>query len=146
MIFSSEQDGQDAAIFHKKCNYRGPTVSLYKIEGGPVFGGYTTAQWQSIRTFKSDGHAVLFNLTDRVLFPILNREKAILCGSNTGPCFGEGDLQIFEKFHGPRNCQVRVNQNSYQILSTNEGLNMLTRGQEVTCTISLLEVWLITYK
>ena len=42
MIYNAREDGWKAKDFHKKCDRKGPTVSITKVKDGPCIGGFTT--------------------------------------------------------------------------------------------------------
>ena len=77
--------------FHKICDFKAPTITLYQIKDGDCIGGYTEVQWLSNRTqSKADKNAMLFNATSRRKFPSKNTGKDIWCSLEMGPSFGSG--------------------------------------------------------
>jgi hypothetical protein len=58
-----------------------------------IFGGYTTASWDSSNKFKSDPNAFIFSLTNKDNLPLKMKigyihDDAIYCYSRWGPTFG----------------------------------------------------------
>jgi hypothetical protein len=47
MLYRGSRDGFKAFDFHRMTDGKGPTLTLFKIEDGDCFGGYTEAKWSS---------------------------------------------------------------------------------------------------
>ena len=62
-LYRASEDGWMHKDFHSRCDNKGPTISLFKIENGDCIGGFTNVQWQSERKYEHDSEAMLFNLT-----------------------------------------------------------------------------------
>ncbi len=90
LLFSTSRDGWKAKDFHSRCDGKGPTVSLFRTEKNECVGGFTMAQWSSPKEaeFKKDKTAFLFNLNTNKVFKCKDKNKAIRCSINEGPCFG----------------------------------------------------------
>jgi hypothetical protein len=43
MLFRASEDGWSPEDFHSRCDKKGPTLSLFKIQDGDCIGGYTAA-------------------------------------------------------------------------------------------------------
>jgi hypothetical protein len=41
-IYLASENGWYAEDFHRLCDGKGPTISLFKVKDGPWIGGYTT--------------------------------------------------------------------------------------------------------
>ena len=99
----------------------------------------------------SDKEAMLFNLTTKRHFKVIQEQNAILCQYGYGPCFGEswGDLQVREPFNGENMCRSCTTKSNYGIKIDSEGRNNLTNevsqeflGYKISSfTILELEVW-----
>lgn len=66
LIYRATRDGFSAQSFHQKCDNRGPTLTVIRSTGGYLFGGYTSASWET-RVFsavKTDKNAFLFTLSN----------------------------------------------------------------------------------
>ena len=95
LLFLSTRDGATAAAFHKRCDAKGPTLTLIKDTDGNVFGGYTQENWSSKWKYVSDPAAFLISVvsphgTPPVLFPSTGGNYSIGCNSLCGPIFGDG--------------------------------------------------------
>ena len=38
-------DGWAASTFHSRCDGKGPTVTIIRVQGKYIFGGYTSVSW-----------------------------------------------------------------------------------------------------
>lgn len=47
LIYRGSRDSFSAKIFHKKCDNKGPTLSIIKSEYGNIFLFYTDISWSS---------------------------------------------------------------------------------------------------
>ena len=101
--------------FHRLCDGKGPTLSLFKVDGtGQCIGGFTNAQWSSPddEILVADPGAVLFNLTQQTAFRVIETDQAIACQKDLGPCFSN-TLSAWEPFNGNNKCISRYNHNYY---------------------------------
>ena len=53
LLYRASRDGFAAAVFHSKCDDKGPTVTIVK-SGNNIFGGFTKQSWagKSVPDFK----------------------------------------------------------------------------------------------
>jgi len=106
-IYSARFDGFQAEIFHKKCDNKGPTLTLIKNEYDFIFGGYAYLSWNSkdmyggtvFRRFCNDVNAFLFQLSPKnkiILQKINNNGVGSVMHDGSRMCvFGKGpDLDI----------------------------------------------------
>ncbi len=66
--YKGSRDGWMIADFHRMSDFKGPTVTLFKIkDNNQCVGGFTSALWASPELYSevSDSTAMLFNLTTR---------------------------------------------------------------------------------
>ena len=147
LIYSGSVHGWLYADFHKYCDGKSPTITLYQIKDGDCIGGYTKAQWSSDGTPKIDSNTFLFNATTHSQFPTKNNGEKydIYCGNSNGPDFGDSawELRAMEPFNGERNCISLSNQNVFSVPLKN-GINCLTNQEDRKFTITELEVWLVS--
>ena len=47
LIYRGSEDGFTAAVFHSKCDKKGPTLVIIQSEHKKIFGGYTDIDWGS---------------------------------------------------------------------------------------------------
>ena len=101
MIYQGSINGFTCLEFHKACNYRGATISLFKLKNGLCIGGFTKAQWKSVENVNvNDPNAFLFSVTDKKWYRCKSAYSAIFNDKNTGPNFGIEELLAEEPFDG----------------------------------------------
>ena len=94
LLYRATKDGFGAKDFHSKCDGHSNTLTILKAKGSEfIFGGFTTAEWDSSSELKSDANAFIFSLTNKDNKPlkmkvIPNEQSAIYCDSESGPIFG----------------------------------------------------------
>ncbi|CAH3168587.1 unnamed protein product, partial [Porites lobata] len=95
-------DGWAASTFHSRCDNIGPTVTIIRVGGKYIFGGYTSLSWGNCQ-YRYDSQAFLFSLVNKpglapVKLPVYrNYGNAIYDCSSYGPTFGGGhDLFIVD--------------------------------------------------
>ena len=44
LCWRASQHGWAASVFHKRCDFKGPTVTIIRV-GEYIFGGYSDASW-----------------------------------------------------------------------------------------------------
>jgi sugar lactone lactonase YvrE len=100
--YNGERDGFAARTFHDRCDNKGPTITVLRVDtGGPkgrVFGGYSKVSWASRSQYVYSNADWLFRFApdlERTL-PTLNRpQNAIYDAANYCPTFGGGhDLYL----------------------------------------------------
>lgn len=98
LLYKASRDGWQGSDFHSKCDNKGETVTVIKVNNY-VFGGYLGASWILHNNYIQCQKASLFTLVNPygivpTSFNIVNISYAAN-GSNFGPTFGTGhDLHI----------------------------------------------------
>ncbi|XP_060583836.1 interferon-induced protein 44-like [Ruditapes philippinarum] len=103
LLYSFIRDEANATTFHKKCDNKGPTVTVIYNTKNSIFGGYVEKNWISCGTghYIKDDKAFLFRLKSKGndalnKFPVKESDKAFYCIDTHGPVFGSGhDLDVF---------------------------------------------------
>ena len=110
-LMNAKCDGFDGKIFHKRCNYKGATLTVIKSEYDYIFGGFTNVQWikpnqkKGAVEYSEDYKAFLFSFylsTDNLEIYDIDFNSAAFAIENTlekGPIFGYSDIII-----GGENC------------------------------------------
>jgi len=86
-------DGWQSMTFHTKCDGKGPTVTIIKVNDF-IFGGYTDVSWHSSCSYSSAAKAFIFSLHntngyDPVKLPQHQHlNKAMYSCTSYGPTFG----------------------------------------------------------
>ena len=113
LIYRGTRDGDLAKNFHEKCDNKGPTLVLCKDKNEQIFGGFTTAEWDSNQRH-SDKNAFIFSITNNKKFESRNFENSIECNKDLGPVFGfGGDLTIYSKFLSSNQSNMWSEQKTY---------------------------------
>jgi len=94
------------STFHRKCDGKGPTVTIIKVNNY-IFGGYTDVSWTSSCHFNSSRKSFIFSLYNINGYAPIKREirpgyylHAIFGCANYGPRFGGGyDIFISNNAH-----------------------------------------------
>ncbi|CAH3168558.1 unnamed protein product [Porites lobata] len=94
-------DGWPASTFHTGCDNKGPTVTIIRVGGKYIFGGYTNLSWgNSCPGHRYDSQAFLYSLVNKpgwapVKLPqtgqySYSKAHSIYDCSDHGPTFGYG--------------------------------------------------------
>ena len=87
-MYRVSRDGDGADIFHKYCDYKGPTIIFAKISNGYRFGGYSGISWTSQGGWVKDKAAFLFSLNNKLKIMNNNTDTTVYHGKLYGPDFG----------------------------------------------------------
>jgi hypothetical protein len=100
LLYRGTRDGFGSLDFHSRCDGHSNTLTILKAkQSNFIFGGFSTAAWDSSSFCKSDSNAFIFSLTNKDNQPLKmeidpdEHEYAIRCDSIFGPIFGN-DIQI----------------------------------------------------
>mgnify|MGYP002624375268 CR=1 FL=1 len=64
LLFSTLTDEISTVSFHKKCDNKGPTLTIVKTVDGHIFGGYNPRSWVSESMYNECDDSFLFSLSD----------------------------------------------------------------------------------
>jgi hypothetical protein len=101
LLFQTGVDGFNPAVFHQKCNVKGPTVTVIRLADQTVCGGYTPYQWGTQNgQYHNEPETFLFRLKYRNQQPAAYKatptSNFVFDNVNYGPTFGGGhDLHAF---------------------------------------------------
>jgi hypothetical protein len=97
LLYRGTRDGFGSSDFHSKCDGHSNTLTIFKAkESSYIFGGFTTANWDSSSRWKSDPKAFIISLTNKDNLPLKikigpnSHQYAIYCDTKYGPSFGKG--------------------------------------------------------
>jgi len=95
LLYRASRDGNTAKAFHEKCDNKGATVVIVKIQNSEkIIGGYNPLFWDSNSSHKSTNDSFIFSFADRnnlqsAKVGYCNDNKiAVCCYSKFGPAFG----------------------------------------------------------
>ena len=100
LLYRASEHGFHSSHFHLKCDGHANTLTILKASCTSfIFGGFTSATWDSSSQHKPDPNAFLFSLTNKdyklCKIKIQPGQNAIYCPSSFGPTFGGGsDIYI----------------------------------------------------
>ena len=110
LVYRATRDGDSSKIFHSKCDFIGPNITLIKSKNGYIFGGFTYKGWKHLfKDIKKDEPEYGTDLKDEKAFGFSINEKkvykngkpnepAIFCNNNYGPVFKNNFFKIFDEF------------------------------------------------
>ena len=89
MIYDARANGWTASDFHAFCDTQGWTLTLVQTVEDHIFGGFTTADWESSDISKHDPASFLFSVNEGCKYPITGGgRQAIGCSSQQCAQFG----------------------------------------------------------
>ncbi|XP_028405296.1 uncharacterized protein LOC114527802 [Dendronephthya gigantea] len=98
--YRSSEDGWASSSFHSACDYKGPTVTIIRVQSY-IFGAYTDVSWGGSSGYRQSTKSFIFSLRNRYnLRPFKadvyrNSQNAIYTGPSLGLIFGGGhDIYI----------------------------------------------------
>jgi len=86
LLYKLSRDGPEISTFHKLCDNKGPTLTLFHLKIGDKIGFYVDDSFDSISEWKKDIFNFMFNLTQNKKYSktLFNRDS-FCCKSNCGP-------------------------------------------------------------
>ena len=86
LLYKLSRDGPEISTFHKLCDNKGPTLTLFHLKIGDKIGFYIDDSFDSTSEWKKDIFNFMFNLTQNQIYhkSIFNR-TSFLCINNCGP-------------------------------------------------------------
>jgi hypothetical protein len=97
LIYRASRDGNTVEEFHKKCDYKGATIVIIKVEGSEqIIGGYNPFNWNSSNNYMTTTNSFIFSFTERMNIKTgkvgySNGKYSVGCYLTHGPIFG-GDF------------------------------------------------------
>ena len=127
LLYRMTRDGPMGKDFHSRCDNMGPTVSIFKMDNGRRFGGYTSVSWESPTSgnYKNDTKAFLVSFDNAQQIKVNRQQYAIFCNSDYGPYFGQGNLMASQPFNREQYCLSNPG-NDYYLITDVNGKSLLT--------------------
>ncbi|RHZ62429.1 hypothetical protein Glove_340g84 [Diversispora epigaea] len=114
ILVRGSRDGFDATTFHARCDRKGPTVVVVKIDGtGEILGGYNAAFWRTGAVYIPSDKSFIFslgdgkNLQEVQLSRVRDSASAMYGHTSYGPHFGTADLRMYSPFNNRENCSCQ---------------------------------------
>jgi hypothetical protein len=119
-IYDASKDGWKIEDFHRFCDKKGWTITIIKTSVYLIFGGFTTAEWESASPYsgisKRDPHSFLFSLNEGSKYPITSGGRTtITCVSGFCAWFGGAELVIASDSNNNTGSYCNANRDSYKL-------------------------------
>lgn len=123
-IYDASKDGWKGEDFHRCCDKMGWTISIVLTTTDFIFGGFTTAEWESspIPLSKPDSSSFLFSVNEGNKYPItVDHRKAIECRTGFCALFGTAgnELVIESESNNGRASYCNPNRDSFNLPKAN---------------------------
>ena len=114
-IYDAAADGWSAVDFHRCCDNKGWTLNIVQTTKDFIFGGFTTAEWESPfphSIHKPCPNSFLFSVNEGRKHPIRRGDrKAISCHSWCCAQFGDGGWELVISRDSNKNTKSHCNAN-----------------------------------
>ena len=123
LVYKAFDMGDDAKVFHEKCDKSKMSLVLIETDKDVRFGGFTTKSWEGNNLKKKDNNSFVFNLETNSIFDIIPNEPAIGCYPKFGPVFFGCQIRIYDKFFtkGGTTCHKGLNYKTKKDYELNNG-------------------------
>ena len=92
LLYKGSQDTDNCKAFHQKCDGQKNILLFILTSKNYIFGGYTSAGFDSSGNAKKDMESFLFSVDFQKIYNIKEEQYAIFCNKNCGPIFcGKSD-------------------------------------------------------
>ena len=120
LLYRLTRDGSKPEDFHRLCDNKGPTLTIFKSENNRKFGGYLSKNWESKGHWKNDNNVFLFSIDLKKKYKIENNKDSYYCYDTAGPIFqGLGFYNYGNLLEKNKFCEYDL-RNNYEL---NEGYN-----------------------
>ena len=96
LLYKASVDGDQASVFHEKCDDAQNTIVLVETKNGKRFGGFTTCSWSGNCVDKNDSQAFIFSFDKMKTYDNIPGDEAIGCYPKFGPIFLGCQIKIFD--------------------------------------------------
>ena len=96
LLYRLSRLGSEPGDFHRLCDDKGPTITLFRSNNNRKFGGYLSKNWESSGNWKTDNNVFLFSIDLNKKYKLINNQKdTYFCSGNLGPCFSQFGFRNF---------------------------------------------------
>ena len=150
LLYSTLTDGISTIIFHKKCDNKGPTLTIVKTVDGHIFGGYNPRSWVSESMYNECDNSFIFSLSDGknikpIKCPLIEYKKSMAIYQNeelNSPGWGEvSEADLFISYKNLENSYSNLGR-CYKAPKNIEP-NCFLAGKPTQWDIELVEVYAI---
>ena len=118
-IYDAATHGWKKEDFHSRCDKKGWTLTIVETTKDFIFGGFTTAEWESAPypyISKPCPHLFLFSVNEDTKYPITSGDRdAIICNSGFCAAFGEIELVIASDSNNNTRSSFQANGDSFKL-------------------------------
>src|ERR1051325_11147525 len=89
LLYRASRDGIKTSEFHKRCDNKGATIVIVKVEGtDSIVGGYNPLDWDTSESYKATNDSFVFSFTNKndintaTVSHVNSFNHAIYCYSN----------------------------------------------------------------
>ena len=105
LLYRLSRDGSEPGDFHRLCDNKGPTITLFRSNNNRKFGGYLSKNWESSGNWKTDNNVFLFSIDLNKKYKLINNQKdTYFCSGNLGPCFSQLGFRNFGNLLAKNKC------------------------------------------
>jgi hypothetical protein len=150
-IYDAASDGWKDKDFHKCCDKKGWTLTIVETTKGFIFGGFTTAEWETPSWYNSDiskpsPHSFLFSVNEGTKYPIAGGDRgAIECFKGWCAMFGtSGSCDLVIKSQANTSISFcNANMPSFKLPAAEGSLNASMNGGENVFLLKKFEVYMV---
>lgn len=111
LVYKSSVDGDEASVFHKKCDNLDNIIIIIQTKDSKIFGGFNAVPIRNSSNYIYDDNAFLFSLSQKKVFPIIANYNPYKYDKSVCLCLGSKDLVLANKFLSGNNYeQTGMNQ------------------------------------
>ena len=124
LLYRASRDGWQSTDFHSRCDQKGPTVAIVKVDNGRLCGGYCSIGWQSSGEWQQDSTSFVFSLDSLKKYNGSQEGHSghIFWSSTHGPYFGDnGSLGPHDTMNEPEYSYCYINQQSLAVPGDDQG-------------------------
>ena len=85
LLYRASENGIDPSEFHKSCDNKGPTLTLFHVNDGNIVGIYTPLSWDSNSGWINDMDTFIFNLNKNRKYKKIKSNYSIFWSNLDGP-------------------------------------------------------------
>jgi hypothetical protein len=148
-IYDATTDGWKSDDFHRCCDGKGWTLTVAETTNDFIFGGFTTAEWESSGIRKPCPHSFLFSVNEGSKYPITSGDrKAIRCDSDWCAMFGMDGVELFIASDSNNNTDSYCNANnpSFKLPAAKGSYHPSINGGEFRFQLKQFEVYKVTVR
>jgi hypothetical protein len=146
-IYDASTDGWNKTDFHRCCDEKGWTLTIVETTKGFIFGGFTTAEWESPPRYspiskRGDPHSFLFSVNEGSKYPITSGDRwAIRCLSGYCARFGDGEIAIASDSNNRTDSYCLANRDSFNLPAAKGSKYPSINGGEHNFQLKQFEVY-----